>query len=832
MRGQQPVTGSGPQRRWQHVAAGLCAVILAAFTLSQIDLAGKAARAHGAATRPARAAIVAAEAVTHRSRLLSLDMETFECEQVGRDESGLLCVSRVKREDVSSTTRDFSWLDIGSVCHKGRRTRIAEEGSHDGPSIAESSIVVSVVNASGAQHAIARTHVSLFVLPVHWWAALRIAAYRQLHVVGQPSSFPVKTTVLPWRALPFVSDNDAMGKARLLLSPAFLFESRFDALLDGVAMCQIAAAMIVRGPDAPAARERAVAMIQSPNATVLALAPRELHTSAFWRTVYSRGLALSVAAPDVRDTWCAESNEPGELLYGVLCARRWLSVTALWAGLVATQATLFSRASTVHLHSRARLLRLMPVADKAVHNELLLEGIRSGNSTMVNLGFNDAATMPLAGSYVTAFNVIVTPRGSLQSRVKRRWAAATHTERQLYHTICEPSRFDPYPEHRVDELPLHDEVIVLSHRIEANIYHWTTETIAKLAPMLDYARSNPRVMLHIGNLPPSLRSHAQFRLQHLAMLGLRWWARTIVGYVRARVVHYIDNHECGYPHGMWQILLRERYRTSLGFPNDAVIDGLLGHANAVSDSEQLAAKNDESSSSDDERNPDGSSVALSAGASAAAESPSLPSPVNKSIVILRRGSSRRIKNEAALLVGLRGLSGVHVTELSDWNMPSQEDVFRAVAGADLLIGAHGAGQTNAIVAAPGTCLIEFIPSNWLVLCYFRLAGLLGLRYHMFVVSGDRTSPIRIDVPGALRASRECLGLHHPPHRPHDVGTRMGVNTGLVIPSGPRTGAEVARAAAGTGGLGPAPSPRGRRSESSHGDKTGGAARKAARPENH
>jgi trans-aconitate methyltransferase len=60
---------------------------------------------------------------------------------------------------------------------------------------------------------------------------------------------------------------------------------------------------------------------------------------------------------------------------------------------------------------------------------------------------------------------------------------------------------------------------------------------------------------------------ALFRHEHLKLLGLRWRKRVVSGYVRARVVHYADNHMCGYPHGQWVMLLRERYRAALGLDN-------------------------------------------------------------------------------------------------------------------------------------------------------------------------------------------------------------------------------------------------------------------------
>jgi capsular polysaccharide biosynthesis protein len=83
-------------------------------------------------------------------------------------------------------------------------------------------------------------------------------------------------------------------------------------------------------------------------------------------------------------------------------------------------------------------------------------------------------------------------------------------------------------------------------------------------------------------------------------------------------------------------------------------------------------------------------------------------------------------------------------------------VSHIFANADVVVAAHGAGLTHTLVARPGTCVVELMPAGWLVPCYLRLSGQLGLQHHAFVVEGGHHGPIEADVERVLRAVRECM----------------------------------------------------------------------------
>lgn len=53
-----------------------------------------------------------------------------------------------------------------------------------------------------------------------------------------------------------------------------------------------------------------------------------------------------------------------------------------------------------------------------------------------------------------------------------------------------------------------------------------------------------------------------------------------------------------------------------------------------------------------------------------------------------------------------------------------------------------------------TFLLQYF---WFVPCYWRMAGQLGLRHHVFMVEGRKFSPIEVDVSRAVAALRWCPG---------------------------------------------------------------------------
>ncbi|MBP0462946.1 glycosyltransferase family 61 protein [Roseomonas sp. PWR1] len=114
---------------------------------------------------------------------------------------------------------------------------------------------------------------------------------------------------------------------------------------------------------------------------------------------------------------------------------------------------------------------------------------------------------------------------------------------------------------------------------------------------------------------------------------------------------------------------------------------------------------------------------------------------------------RAIENEEALAEALAA-EGFEV--VTPGALPYAAQVAR-FAAARLILGAHGAGLTNAGFAAPGAALVELHPAGYGVPTHARLAMLRGLAWHgwlMDPVAGQgHEARCRVDIPALLAQLR-------------------------------------------------------------------------------
>lgn len=92
-------------------------------------------------------------------------------------------------------------------------------------------------------------------------------------------------------------------------------------------------------------------------------------------------------------------------------------------------------------------------------------------------------------------------------------------------------------------------------------------------------------------------------------------------------------------------------------------------------------------------------------------------------------NGRQILNEAELVDAVlrpRGFEVVHLEQL-----PLQQQAA-TLAASRVVVAAHGAGLTNLLFCAPGTCVLELFSPRWVEFCFARLASLVGMRgfYHV------------------------------------------------------------------------------------------------------
>ena len=95
-------------------------------------------------------------------------------------------------------------------------------------------------------------------------------------------------------------------------------------------------------------------------------------------------------------------------------------------------------------------------------------------------------------------------------------------------------------------------------------------------------------------------------------------------------------------------------------------------------------------------------------------------------IYIRRGDapSRRVLNEEQVEERLvrEGFVGINLST------HSVSDQVRLFAGADVVVGAHGAGLTNCLFVRPGTRVIEFVNSGWGGTMFQEISGWAGARY--------------------------------------------------------------------------------------------------------
>lgn len=110
----------------------------------------------------------------------------------------------------------------------------------------------------------------------------------------------------------------------------------------------------------------------------------------------------------------------------------------------------------------------------------------------------------------------------------------------------------------------------------------------------------------------------------------------------------------------------------------------------------------------------------------------------KTVVLIKRSRKRFFAHHDDILTMLRKHStgaGLIVEVFSDDPVPIAADTRRMFKNAVIIVAPHGAGETNIVLSAPGTVLIEGLckdAKKMLSLCYQYMARVLGMHYHAIV----------------------------------------------------------------------------------------------------
>ena len=230
---------------------------------------------------------------------------------------------------------------------------------------------------------------------------------------------------------------------------------------------------------------------------------------------------------------------------------------------------------------------------------------------------------------------------------------------------------------RVGGLSVHDEVYVMSQPWGGGFYHGTLENLPRLAPMLTFIHHRPSLKIHAQNY-----KHPFFKL-----LGISQ-DRFVSGNIRAKVIYL----PAGIPCGKSSI-----FQTQL-------LWSFLQNGLKVR-----------------------------------------PRKQQDMIILIKRTRSskgRYFKYHESILRMLRNESeprGLGVYVFDDNPVPSIEESSVMFQRALMVVAPHGAGESNLVLAQPGTVLIEGLCHPQPNMCYGAMCQALGLRYHGLFLKNKQCS---------------------------------------------------------------------------------------------
>ncbi len=240
-----------------------------------------------------------------------------------------------------------------------------------------------------------------------------------------------------------------------------------------------------------------------------------------------------------------------------------------------------------------------------------------------------------------------------------------------------------------------DQMVLLSSYHSENYGHFVLEALTRFAVMAPYIRAHPGVLVVV-------RQETSFTAQYLDLLGVPR-GQVIHGVTCARRVYVPEPAGCALPSRSHVALLRRELLAALRVPQDGTPE---------------------------------SAAALPAWA--------LPAAARTLLLVRRAGGRRGISNFDAL----RGALGARLPSLAvtvHEDGMTVVDALRVWHGARLVIGAHGSGLVNMIVARRPFTVFEFVIPE-LSMVMQTLAINLGFEYGCFVIpGGTKDSSMAIDV---------------------------------------------------------------------------------------
>jgi hypothetical protein len=106
------------------------------------------------------------------------------------------------------------------------------------------------------------------------------------------------------------------------------------------------------------------------------------------------------------------------------------------------------------------------------------------------------------------------------------------------------------------------------------------------------------------------------------------------------------------------------------------------------------------------------------------------------VLLIRRNHFRKIKHFNYFFSQLKNAFPHEQFIIFDDSKPtpSLEELLLLFRGAKFIIGSHGMGLSNIIACKEGTPVFEYLPFDKPILCFGRLAQIIGLKYYASISS--------------------------------------------------------------------------------------------------
>ena len=259
----------------------------------------------------------------------------------------------------------------------------------------------------------------------------------------------------------------------------------------------------------------------------------------------------------------------------------------------------------------------------------------------------------------------------------------------------------PVPPENYTSSPLYKEIFVISQYWGKAYFHKQAEDLPRIAPYIEFLKKNEQIRIQAAESAPDSVTGKTLQLMGIDP------TRLVQGVVRAKIVYLPQVTDCLYSNPHLVQLASLVYRQ--------YVDNKT------------------------------------------------PSTEINYMVMIRRNFKRKMvdyeKKERFMEIVAKEFN-LKFELYSDDSLPPFDEQVKLFRRAAVIIGPHGAGFVNMIYSEPGTVVIEGFPSPpYIVLCFSRLALVLGHHYHAIPSLGDWEQAINISTYTFITETKKILNAH-------------------------------------------------------------------------